>query len=68
VVTVVVALYLNFLVLIVQAFQKVPVLKALAPTQSEWPFVLAQLVALVAFIVLGFQASIRFREQPASVA
>jgi hypothetical protein len=41
VVTVVVALYLNFLVLIVQAFQKVPVLKALAPTQSEWPFLLA---------------------------
>src|SRR5262245_30180226 len=29
------AQYLNFLVLIVQLYQKVPVLKALAPTQTE---------------------------------
>jgi hypothetical protein len=35
VVTAVIALYLNFFVLIVQSFQKVPVLKMLAPTQSE---------------------------------
>src|SRR5713226_7035626 len=34
----VVALYLNVFVALVQAFQKVPALKAMAPTQSEPPF------------------------------
>src|SRR5713226_4776774 len=34
----VVALYLNVFVAVVQAFQKVPALKAMAPTQSELPF------------------------------
>ena len=48
-----IALYLNFFVLIVQSFQKVPVLKTLAPTQSEPPFAITQLIALAAFIVLG---------------
>ena len=61
------ALYLNFLVLIVQSFQKVPVLKAMAPTQSELPFVIVQLVALVAFLVLGTFAVKRFREQAADI-
>jgi ABC-type protease/lipase transport system fused ATPase/permease subunit len=67
VVTSVIALYFNVLVLIVQSFQKVPALKSLAPTQSEPPFVGAQVVALVAFIILGTLAAIRFRERPASV-
>jgi hypothetical protein len=66
VVTAVIALYLNFFVLIVQSFLKVPALKALAPTQSEAPFKIAQLVALAAFLVLGAFAVIRFREPPAS--
>ena len=35
VITAVIALYLNFFVLIVQSFQKVSALKAMAPTQSE---------------------------------
>jgi hypothetical protein len=64
----VIALYLNFLVLIVQSFQKVPPLKALAPTQSEPPFVAVQLVSLAAFIALGILAATRFREQPAGMA
>ncbi len=68
VITAVVALYLNFLVLIVQSFQKVPALKALAPTQSEPPFLIAQVVAMVAFIALGFLAVTRFRERPVGVA
>jgi len=68
VVTAVIALYLNFFVLIVQSFQKVPALKTLAPTQSEPPFVIAQLVALAAFIVLGSLAAIRFRERPVGAA
>lgn len=59
----VVAQYLNFFVLIVQLFGKVPLLKALAPTQSEPPFAVAQLGALVAFILLGTLAVLRFRPQ-----
>ncbi len=50
------ALYLNFFVLIVQLFEKVPALKALAPKQSEPPFLVAQLVAMALFIVLGIYA------------
>jgi hypothetical protein len=68
VITAVVALYLNVLVLIVQSFQKVPALKALAPTQSEPPFLVAQVVCMVGFVVLGILATIRFREQPTAVA
>jgi len=58
----VVALYLNVFVLIVQLFLKVPALNAIAPTQSEPPFVVAQLALLAAFIVLGVVAVRRFRE------
>jgi hypothetical protein len=47
------ALYLNVFVLVVQLFLKVPSLHALAPTQSEPPFGIAQLVVLAAFILLG---------------
>ena len=47
------ALYLNVFVLVVQSFLKVPVLRGLAPTQSEPPFAVAQLAVLVLFIVLG---------------
>jgi hypothetical protein len=47
------SLYFNFFVLIVQSFQKVPALRALAPKQSEPPFAIAQLSAVVLFIVLG---------------
>jgi hypothetical protein len=68
IITAVMALYLNVFVLIVQSFQKVPALKATAPTQSEPPFAIAQAVTLVAFIALGFLAGKRFRAQPAVVA
>jgi hypothetical protein len=68
----VVSLYLNVFVLIVQSFQKIPFLKAFAPTQSELPFLLSQLVLVVLFIALGIVAAIRFRTQliptPAHVA
>jgi hypothetical protein len=57
----VVAQYLNFFVLIVQSFQKIPPLHALAPTQSEPQFAITQLVFLVMFLVLGILAVIRFR-------
>jgi hypothetical protein len=57
----VIALYLNVFVGVVQAFQKLPFLQTLAPTQSEPPFLVTQLVVLVAFIALGVLAAIKFR-------
>jgi hypothetical protein len=59
------AQYFNFFVLIAQSFQKVSALKALAPTQSEPPFLITQLVALVAFVALGIAASARFSREGA---
>ncbi len=62
VITSVTALYFNVFVLVVQLFGKVPMLNALAPTQSEPPFLIAQLAALLAFLTLGTRAAtIRFR-------
>jgi hypothetical protein len=61
------ALYLNVFVGVVQAFQKLSALKALAPTQSEPPFLLAQLIVLVIFIALAFVAARRFRIEPAGL-
>jgi hypothetical protein len=58
-----IALYLNVFVLIVQLFMKVPSLKAMAPTQSEAPFKIAQLFALALFVVLAVLASIRFHDE-----
>lgn len=57
-------LYLNVFVGVVQAFQKLPFLRPLAPTQSEPPFLAAQVVVLGAFIVLGFMAVRVFRPEP----
>ena len=54
------ALYLNCFVGVVQAFQKIPVLHALAPTGSEPPFVIAQILLLGLFVILGVLALRRF--------
>jgi hypothetical protein len=54
VVCAVLALYLNVFVLVAQAFMKVPAVHALAPTQKEPPFLIAQLIVMAIFIVLGF--------------
>ena len=59
----VLALYLNVFVLVVQAFLKVPALKALAPRQTEPPFVVSQVVVLVIFVVLAIAAVVRFRAE-----
>jgi hypothetical protein len=64
VITAMIAQYLNVFVLIVQLFLKVPALKALAPTQSEPPFVVTQLVVMALFIVLTIAAAIRFHIEP----
>jgi hypothetical protein len=65
VITAMLAQYFNFFVLIVQSFEKVPALHALAPTQSEGPFKIAQLLALTLFVVLTVLAFRRFRVAPA---
>ena len=64
----VVALYLNVFVLIVQAFRKVPALKPLAPTQSEPPFQVTQLLVLGLFVALAVVFAIRFRSEPGRAA
>jgi hypothetical protein len=56
VVTAVIALYLNVFVGVVQAFQKLAVLQPLAPTQSEPPFLIAQVLVLIVFVVAGVAA------------
>jgi hypothetical protein len=53
VVTAVIALYLNTFVGVVQAFQKLAFLKPLAPTQSEPPFLVAQIAVLAIFVLAG---------------
>jgi len=64
----VICLYFNLFVLVVQLFEKVPALHAMAPTQTESPFKLTQLVVLIVSTVLAIVAVIRFRPEPASAA
>jgi len=63
----VICLYFNLFVAVVQSFEKLPALHAIAPTQIEPPFKLTQLVVLALFILLGIVAAIRFRPEPARV-
>ena len=72
VVTAVTALWFNALVLIVQSFEKVSLLNPLAPQvgppfpePQNTHFVVAQVVAMAFFLVLGFVAALRFRPGPA---
>ncbi len=60
----VLALYLNVFVLVAQLFVKVPALHALAPTQSEPPFLIAQVAVLAAFIAIAVAATIKFHPRP----
>ena len=55
-----VALYFNCFVAVVQAFAKIPALKALAPTQTEAPFLVAQLLVLAVFVGITIVAVKRF--------
>lgn len=63
VISAVLALYLNVFVLVVQLFEKVPSLRVLAPTQSETPFKITQLIVMAVFIGLGIFAVKSFHEQ-----
>lgn len=59
--TAIAALYLDVFVGVTQAFQKLAFLQAVAPTQSEPPFLVTQLIVLTAFVALGVLAVMRFR-------
>jgi hypothetical protein len=56
-ITAVIALYLNVFVLIVQLFLKVPALRSIAPTRSELPSQIAQLINLLIFATIGIRAA-----------
>jgi len=60
VVTASLALYFNVFVFVVQSFEKVPALRAMAPTQKEPPFAIVQLLILIIFGVLTVRAVQRF--------
>ena len=66
VVAAVLALYLNVFVGVVQSFLKVPALRAMAPTQSEPPFVITQVAVLTIFAGLAMAAFVKFRPDPAA--
>lgn len=63
----VVALYFNVFVAVVQAFEKLPALRPLAPTQSEPPFLITQLIVMALFIALAVVAVRRFHPALRSV-
>jgi hypothetical protein len=59
----VITVYLDAFVAIVQAFLKIPSLHALAPNGSEPPFAIAQGILFVIFVVLAIAAAKRFRPE-----
>ncbi|MEX2155354.1 MAG: hypothetical protein WD773_00805 [Gemmatimonadales bacterium] len=63
---VVVATYLNVFVLVNQLFRRIPALIVAAPTQSEPPFALTQILVLALFVWLGVAAVKGFRAAPVS--
>jgi hypothetical protein len=56
-ITAVMALYFNVFVLVVQLFRRVPALRAVAPTQSEPPFQIAQIALLLLFAAIGIRVA-----------
>ena len=61
VISVVITLYFDAFVAVVQSFEKIPALHALAPTGKELPFAIAQGVVLLIFLYMGFLSVKRFR-------
>ena len=68
IITAMIALYLNVFVLVAQAFGKVPALKAMAPTQSEPPFLVSQIVVMALFVVFTIVAARGFRNEAVRTA
>lgn len=67
IVSIVLAAYLNVFVAVVQAFLKVSFLRVLAPSGKEPPFVIAQLLTLVLFVVIGALALKRPRSPAGTI-
>jgi hypothetical protein len=65
-ITATISLYLNVFVLVAQCFAKVPSLHALAPTQKEAPFMIAQLIVLALFVALTIAAARGFSKGEAA--
>ena len=65
VVGVVLATYLNCFVLVVQLFRRLPALIVAAPTQSEPPFAITQVIVAALFVWLGIAGVRGFRVSPA---
>src|SRR4029077_8575472 len=59
----VISLYFNVFVGVVQSFEKIPALHAIAPTPTEQPFKFTQLAVLSLFVILAIVAVIRFRPE-----
>jgi hypothetical protein len=64
--TVLIAQYLNVVVLVVQAYQKIPALNAIAPNGNEPAVGITQGLVLIGFIAAGWRAVKRFHP-PADV-
>ena len=64
VISAVICLYFNLFVAVVQAFEKIPALHAIAPTQTEPQFKLTQLVVLLVSALFAIIAAIRFHPAP----
>jgi hypothetical protein len=62
---VVLATYFNVFVLVNQLFRRIPALIVAAPTQSEPPFALTQLIVVALFVWMGVAAVQGFRPAPA---
>jgi hypothetical protein len=67
VITALAALYLNVFVVVAQSFAKVAAFHALAPTQSEPPFAIAEGAAMAIFVLIGIAAVVKFRPATRSV-
>jgi hypothetical protein len=63
VVSVCLAYYFNFFVLIAQSFEKVPALHSIAPTQASPGFGITQLAVLLIFILLTVRAFKKFHPE-----
>jgi hypothetical protein len=61
IVAIVLAVYFNVFVAVTQAFLKIGFLHAFAPTGKEPPFLIAQLVTLALFVLIGVIAFRRYR-------
>jgi hypothetical protein len=57
------ALYFNVFVGVVQSFQKLSFLEPLAPTLSEPPFLITQIIVLAVIIAVGVGAAMRFHPE-----